>query len=102
MDEAKETDLVEHDPDLGLENATRAAYEAWSEALGGMVPTGFSVPYALPKFDQLTTHVRQAFEAAVLEVVAHVTEPVSDAESAASDKEPPAGGDGTDPDTVTE
>lgn len=43
----------------------QVAYEAWSNALGGMVPAGFTTPYRLPDFEQLSTHVRSAWDAAV-------------------------------------
>ena len=43
----------------------RIAYDAWWAALGGMVPAGMSTPHRLPTFDQLSSHVRGAWDAAI-------------------------------------
>lgn len=47
------------------EDFVRRAYDAWWGYLEGMVPMGMAPPARLPTFDQLSSHVRGAWDAAI-------------------------------------
>lgn len=75
MDENAKTEPAPPD-----EAFVRLAYDAWWLALGGMVPMGMAPPARLPTFDQLSSHVRGAWDAAIgaLVVVEGEREPESE------------------------